>query len=497
MSSLAGTKSGVHPIWKYSIPLLVAALVAFLFVKMGMLIYIAVLAIPAVAWGMVLMYRNPKITMYGVLFISFVISFLVRYVPGIPYSIFLDVFLILALIIPAIKHWHHTNFRLAKRSVTLALGIWMMYVILQIFNPLAVTMEAWFYSMRPNALYPLLTVVTFMILFNTRKDFERFLIIWLGFSLLGVFWGIKQNIFGVSHVEQMWLEAGAKGTHVLFGRLRVFSYYFDAGTFGTAMGQVAVACLIMAFGPFAKKRRTIFLVLGILFIYAMMISGTRGAIAVPAAGGVLYLIMIRKIKLILLGLLVMGFSFSFLKFTSIGASNYTINRMRTSLNPEDASLNTRMRNRALLTEYLKDKPFGGGMGTAGSWGRRFSSDTWLANFEPDGMYTWIRAETGIVGRNLYVSIMVFILLRGMVIASRLKNKAHQTYAIALLAGFAGILLANYGNPVINQFPNLTLNFIVVSFVFTMKYWNDDGIPELPGEVTPVEGGTPEKDRLHS
>lgn len=497
MDSLIGTKNKVHPIWRYGLPLAGAALIAFLFVKMGMLIYLALIAVPIVAWALVLIYQYPKLCLYAVLILGFVISFLVRYVPvDIPWSIFVDVFLLAALIIPLLKHWHRADFSLARRSLTLVLGIWMLYIILQIFNPEAVTMVAWFYSMRPNALYPLLISVTFLVLFNTREDMKRFFSIWLGMSLFGVAWGIKQNIFGVSHVEQMWLEMGAKGTHILFGKLRVFSYYFDAGTFGTAMGQIAIACFILAFGPFSRKRKIFLLIAGALTFYGMMISGTRGAIAVPAAGGILYLLMIRKVKLIVLGLGIMAFSFAFLKYTYIGQSNYTINRMRTALNPEDASLNTRLRNREALSEYLKDKPFGGGLGTAGSWGRRFSSDTWLANFEPDGMYTWIRAETGIVGRNLYVGVMLFILFRGMSIASKLKNKEDQLYAIAFLAGFSGILLANYGNPVINQFPNLTLNFMVVSFVFSMKYWNEDGVPELPDRKTPIDGGLPPVKRIH-
>jgi cell division protein FtsW (lipid II flippase) len=299
--------------------------------------------------------------------------------------------------------------------------------------------------------------------------------------------GLSKIFFGVSDAEQRWLDAGAKITHILFGRLRIFSYYYDAGTYGAAMGQASITSLILFLGPFKKKLKIFFLLTGILCFYAMMISGTRGAMAVPAMGAIAYLVMVRRVKLILLGLFVIGLSFGFLKYTSIGQSNYSINRMRTALNPEDASLNTRLRNRQALSEYLQGKPFGGGVGSSGYWGRRFSKGTWLSHFEADGLYTLVRAETGIVGRNLFVGVLLLILFQGMAISHKLKNPRYRFYSMAILAGYSGILLANYGNSVMTQFPNNFVTFVGLAFVFSMKYWDDDGETVLPEKATPIEG----------
>ena len=141
--------------------------------------------------------------------------------------------------------------------------------------------------------------------------------------------------------------------------------------------------------------------------------------------------------------------------------------MRTSLDPNNASLNTRVVNRERLTVYLEGKPFGGGLGTTGSWGNRFSPGTWLADFEPDGLYTRIRAETGIIGRNIYVGIWLVILGLGVRLVLRAKESKNKVIAMAFIAGYAGILMANYGNAVMSQFPVSTTTFFSLFFVFAL------------------------------
>ncbi|MGB0177585.1 MAG: O-antigen ligase family protein, partial [Owenweeksia sp.] len=237
--------------------------------------------------------------------------------------------------------------------------------------------------------------------------------------------------------------------------------------------------------------RIFYIVLGLFAFYALMLSGTRGALAVPGIGGILYLIMTRNFRMLSIGGAILLSGFIFLKYTTIGNANYDVNRLRTALDPKDASLNTRLRNRARLTEYLRDKPFGGGMGTVGSWGQRFSPGTWLANFEPDGLYTRIRAETGLIGRIFYVGMWIFILVRGVVFMWRFPDMERRNISMAILAGYAGILMANYGNSVLTQFPVSITTFISIVFVYNMRYWNEEGHYELPDKPTPRLGRKPE------
>jgi hypothetical protein len=38
-----------------------------------------------------------------------------------------------------------------------------------------------------------------------------------------------------------------------------------------------------------------------------------------------------------------------------------------------------------------------------------------------------------------------------------------------------------------QFPNIFVTFLGMAFVFSMKYWDEDGEVSLPGKPTPVMG----------
>ena len=414
----------------------------------------AIIAIVAGTGFLYLAFRYEKLSLYAVLIMSFILPILGRYLPiGVPFGLSIDLILVLGLLIVFIKNYKHIDTKRLNNPIFWLMLLWMGYIVLQIFNPLAYSFAAWFYSMRGIALYQILIIMLLFLTFDVETDLKPFMRIWVGMSIVGVLWGMKQLFFGVSAAEQRWLDEGGAITHMLFGKLRVFSYYFDAGTFGAAMGHISLICGVILISPYFTRRiRLLCGVLALLFFYGLMISGTRGALAVPAAGGLMYLILTRNMRVLIPGLVAVALVFGFLKFTTIGQSNYQINRLRTALDPNDASLNTRMVNRERLTVYLQDKPFGGGLGTTGSWGNRFSPGTWLADFEPDGLYTRVRAETGLIGRLLYVGIWLFILGYCTVLIFRAPEGKHKTLAMAFTAGYAGILLANYGNSVMSQFP---------------------------------------------
>ena len=54
--------------------------------------------------------------------------------------------------------------------------------------------------------------------------------------------------------------------------------------------------------------------------------------------------------------------------------------------------------------------------------------------------------------------------------------------MALLAAFAGILLSNYGNPVMSQFPISILTFLSLVFIEQSHYWDEDGREKLKTEA---------------
>lgn len=467
---------------KYLLALVFALFGGVIIAKLGIAGAPLLLGLPLFGGFVFFFFKYPKLGLYAALFLSFWLATLDRYLSGpIPYGLGIDLLLFFTFLVLILKKWKKLDMSPSYNDVVLLMFVWMVYVVLELANPLASSFLAWFYSMRGVALYQLLCFGLAFTLLNTRKDFYRFLNLWLILSVIGVFWAMKQSFLGLDSFEETWLYAGAYETHLLFGKLRHFSYYFDAGTYGASMGHTTILAGILFLGPFSLKRRILYLLVALLSFYGLMLSGTRGALAVPGIGGILFLIMTKNTRLLITGGGILLAGFVFLKYTTIAQSNYNVQRLRSALDPDDPSLQVRLQNRAALSNYLRDKPFGTGLGTAGYWGKRFSPNTWMANFETDGLYTRIRAETGRVGHTLFVWMWIYILIRGVLIVWKLKNEERRYLAMAVLAGYAGILVANYGNSVMSQFPITLTTFISIAFVFSMPYWDEEGNYRLPAE----------------
>ncbi|WP_417608094.1 O-antigen ligase family protein [Owenweeksia hongkongensis] len=474
MKNEFSSASVIHPAIKYLVAVILMAVLGYLTVSKGYITLAAAMVFPISISLFIILFKWPKLGLYASILLSFLIPPLNRFVYNIPYGFVVEIILVLVYIILFFKHFKKLDFSPASNDIVAAISIWMLYILLQIGNPWAQSIEAWAYAMRGVALIQFLIIPLVFVLFREKKDLYQFMIFYFILSGFGIFWAAKQQLFGLTTAENAYLyNSGAHVTHMLFGKLRVFSYYFDAGTFGAAMGQLCIITALLYLGPFKKKLKYTFLALSLGAFYALMISGTRGAIAIPATGAVVFVILIKKFKYIVITASILMIGFLFLKYTSVGNSNYNVNRLRTALDPNDPSLNVRIRNREKLTAYLSDKPFGGGVGSAGTWGQRFTPNTWLANFPPDGLYTRIRAETGIVGYLIYLFVWLYILYRGFRVCWNLRDPKFKSIATAFLAGYAGILVANYGNEVMTQYPNNFITFISLTFIFIIDRWDKE------------------------
>lgn len=205
-------------------------------------------------------------------------------------------------------------------------------------------------------------------------------------------------------------------------------------------------------GPFQKRTKIIYLIAGLLGLWGMMLSGTRGALFVPVSGIFGYLVATRKVKVIIIGLIIVGSFYSFLKFTLIGNDNNQVRRLRSALNPNDPSLLVRKENQKKFKIYLATRPIGGGIGTSGSWGIRFTPGTFLATTANDSWYVKIWAETGVIGLTLHILMLLFFIAKGYFVIFRLRDPPLKHYVMAIHAGFIGIAVAAYGNPILGQFP---------------------------------------------
>jgi len=432
--------------------LVFAIVVALLVIYLEILGIAVLFALPAGVAFFYWVMQKPSNALVLTLICAFFAIGAIRYISAIPLGLTVDFALILA-IISAIFHTSiKTDFKKIKNSLMLVSVIWMGYNVAEIINPEARSMAAWFYAVRGTALYMILTVPLTLLYANKIKDLDRFINYILLFSFLASLWGLRQYFIGLDAAEIRWLDSGPRTTHVLFGNLRVFSFFSDAGQFGAGIAHAGLMAAILALGPFQIRTKLIYAVLSLLFFYLMILTGTRGSLIVPVGGAMAFLFATKNFKIMAGGLILLGAIFFFLKFTTIAQDNYQVRRMRSALDPNDASLNVRKENQKKFKSYLQNRPFGGGIGTSGSWGQRFSPGTFLAETPNDSWYVKIWAEMGVVGLSLHLTILLFIALMALLKIWKVKDEGLKQKLLALFAGYIGIIMASYGNPILGQMP---------------------------------------------
>lgn len=391
-----------------------------------------------------------------------------------PIGIFIEIFFLLAFIVAIItvpkENWKNLN-----NDLFYLFLFWFILSVLEVANPAGASVLGWLKEIRSAAEYPLLIVMLYFLVFTTHKDLDNFLFIIVLISTFAALDGIKQLHFGLSRGDQLFLRFGGAQTHILFGRLRVFSFYTEAAQFGASQAQMCLVSLILALGPIKKKFKIILLICSALMFYGMLISGTRGALFALVPGAFLAIILSKKFKVLLIGGAVAVLFLCVLKFTYIGNSNYQIYRLRSALNPEDPSLKVRMVSQKILKDYMGGLPFGGGLGVIGANGMEYNQDKFLSKVQPDSYWVKLWAMYGIVGFTIWISMMTYILGKCCGIVWRIRDEGLKIKAMALTSGFAGILFCSYGNEVINTMPSTIVVYISLVFVYIM--------PKLDRELT--------------
>ncbi len=414
---------------------------------------------------------NPRAAAYFVLVWGFIVGGIGRYVPGPQYGLIVDGVLFLGILGWIAKQTYEHDFSGVNNDAVKSSALWYGLIVLEIINPEAQSFVAWFYAMRTVGFYQLMTFVLVTTYLRSYKDVDRVMNIILWFSLAAAFWGMRQRFIGLDPWEDRWLYGTeAHVTHVLFGVLRTFSFYSDAGQYGASMAMIFTMAGILFVGPCTFPKRIFYLVVCISCLVGFGISGTRGALAVPGAGVIIYLIATRNLKILIPGAILFFTVFFVLKYTFMFQNVQAVGRMRSAMDPNDPSLMERLKNQRTFARYLKSRPLGGGVGSAGFWGERFSPWTLLAQTPTDSWYVKTWAETGIVGISLHLGILFFYMGKGFGIIWTLRDKELRQKVMAMHAGLGGILLASYGNQVFGVAPTGTiLNVLIAMMIMSPHY----------------------------
>ncbi|MGE4434543.1 MAG: O-antigen ligase family protein [Bacteroidales bacterium] len=353
-----------------------------------------------------------------------------------------------------------------KNASVLLYVLWMMYSLMEIANPTAM-LNAWMSGIRSMTLYPLLILTLVPLLLTQFNDMKRIFLFWSLFTVLAVAKMQMQVSIGFDGAELNWLNArGGAITHLLSTGTRYFSFFTDAGNFGSNMGCAMVVFLIVSLHVKKPFLKIFYFVIGLLGMYAMFVSGTRGAIAVPFAGFALYSILSKNAKLTTTMVMFLFASYVFFNFTMIGQSNQYIRRMRSAFNSNEASLVVRQENQRLLAPYMRTRPFGEGLGLSGVDAKRFDPNRLTTNIPNDSWYVKVWVETGIVGLIFYLAIQITIVLFGIYyVLFKIQDKELRGYVSAALCGLFGIMASSYGNAIYGQYPTGIITSMLQAFIF--------------------------------
>ena len=469
------SKTGSERISSWGATLVVAvsaAVIGLAIGKMGFIIGIVFIALPLSIFALGLLFSRPLIGLTISVWVAYLSSGISRYVSA-PWGLLIDILLFIAwlalLFQDKKKDWSPLN-----NDVMIITSVWFGLVMLEVLNPESNGFECWFYAMRGDGFYQLLAFGLVFMLFKDRKRMDSFLKLATWLSIVGTLWGLRQMIFGVDAAEYAWLYVeGYAFTHMLAGVLRVFSFYSDAGQFGSSQAMFALMCGIIAFGVKTKKDKIFYGVAAIMTFIGFAVSGTRGAIAVPAVGILVYLFLSKNFTVLMVGLSCAIGAFVFLKYTTALQNVEQIRRMRTAFNPDDASFLVRLNNQKTFGRHLATRPFGGGIGAAGYWGYRFAPYSLLGNTATDSYYVKIWAETGIIGICLHLFMFGYFVGKGGFVVWHLRDPVLRAKIAGMYSAMCGIMMSSYGNQVYSQMPTGMLMGIMIPIIFLAPQYDED------------------------
>jgi len=386
--------------------------------------------------------------------------------------------LLLAL---AIIDVEHSRFERTGNVMFLALIIWCGHCMLQVLNDtcgVGVDVGAWYTVARMIAFQLMYIFLVFTLYVDSPKILTRYLYLWGGLALLAAFWVWKQKYVGFTTAESQWINTRGRSTHIIQGGalIRYFSIYSDAANFGIGIASTAVSFIIFGITSKIKKHRIFFLVTGFACSWAIFPSGTRTAIACLMAGMMAYIFLSKSIKIAIPFTLVFGMLAFLLVFTTIGNGNAQIRRMRTAFDKNDASAGARKYNQEAMKKYLKEAPWGIGMGIGHDNAPANNKYTFMAKVPPDSEYVFIWIHTGVIGITTFL-ICIAIMLGGAcwIVLFTLKSPSLRGIGAGFCCAFVSQQLGGYGNQVLLQFPNCLVFFGGLTIVYLLPHLENDWI----------------------
>lgn len=369
----------------------------------------------------------------------------------------------------------------AWNFMLLSIMVWCGLCMIEILNDtcgLGMNVNAWFTGFRLMALHLVWIILVFSLYISNSKALITYLRVWACLSLFSAFWTWKMINIGFTEAEQFWLYNSGYVTHILNGGtlIRYWSTFNDAATYGCNAGSSAIAFFIFGITSKLKIDRFFFIITAIIVTWGMFQSGTRTGIFTMIAGFSVFLILSRSVRILVPSAIFGSFFLIILIFTDIGNSNQQMRRMRSAFKKNDASATVRDVNKASIAKYIKDAPWGIGIGMMSDNIPANNKYRKLSEIPPDSEYVFIWVRTGPIGVTVFTCCMIMILLGGCyVVLFRLKNPSLIGIGGGLCASFVSIHIGGYANQVLYLYPNGLTFFGAMAIVYVLPYIESEWI----------------------
>ena len=394
---------------------------------------------------------------------------------SIPMSLPNEMLQILLLSIAIIDARQTPHFERCANIMLLAVIIWCTYCTLEILNDtcgLGINIGAWYTGARMMAFQLLYIFLVFSIYISSPEILMRYLKLWAFMTLFSAFWTWKQQNLGFTAAEDRFLHGAGATTHIIQGGtlIRYFSTFSDAANYGCNAAAAAVAFLIFGITTKIKKDKWFFIIIALLVVKSMFASGTRTAIFCMIGGISVYVVLSKSFKIAIPTIIIGGLFLFILAFTKIGHGNQQIRRMRSAFDRSDASANVRDINQETMRKYMRDAPWGIGLGMFGQQVPANNKYNLIATIPADSEYVFIWLRTGRIGISIFV-ITMLIMLGGAcyVVMFKLKNPSLIGIGGGLCCAFVSIQLGGYANQVLMQFPNALTFYGGLTIVYLLPY----------------------------
>lgn len=453
---------------------LLFALSIYEFIHAGFSTFVIICISPAIVLLVYTIFRWKQHVFWALIVVNWFIQFK-NFNWHVPLSLIDEMFELVLISIAIIDARYTPHFGRAWNMMLFAISIWFGLCFVELFNDtcgLGINFSAWFTGVRLMALHFVWILLVFSLYVSNPQTLMTYLRVWAGLSLFSAFWTWKMINIGFTDAEHRWLYNVGYVTHLLNGGTltRYWSTFSDAANYGCNASASAVAFLIFGITAKIKKDKIFFLLTFAAVTWGMFQSGTRTAIFTLIAGFIVFLVLSKSFKIMIPSAIVGGIMMFLLIFTTIGNGNQQIRRMRSAFDTKDKSANVRDINKAAIAKYMKDAPWGIGIGMFSENIPSWNKYKLLSQIPPDSEYVFIWVRTGPIGVTVFTCCMVLMLLGGSIIVLfRLKNPTLIGIGGGLCAAFVSINLGGYANQVLYQYPNGLTFFGGMAIVYLLPY----------------------------